>query len=288
MGDAPPYRTWNDVATMVHAKPPFVIEEMIPAEGVVLIWGQSSVGKTPIMWHMARAIALGEDFCGYHTIKGNVLLVELDQPEIVTTERIKELPLLEGNPMLVVEHMNPLTHPLIDSDRERLEFLRDLVQPDVVFFDTLRKTHNLDDTQSETVQRVYRQFRVLFPKSALVFIHHERKRSVDDHRPPEESFSGNRAWINDAQIGFHTERVGPVLKMTCRKNQMGELDWSINFRLVDGVHLTANTEVDSILRRIIEEEGDPRKRAKMAAAELGVTERHARRRLRELEARLVE
>jgi len=273
------FKTWNDVATGTYIKPPFLIEEFIPSEGIVLLWGVSSIGKTPIAWHMARSLATGADFAGFLVRKSKVLFIELDQPEIVTAERIRDLPLLPDDSLLVLEHLAPFTTPLEPKCQERLEFLNASVEPDVVFIDTLRKCHNLDDIPSETVQKVYTQFRRIFPTSCVVFIHHERKMGIDDHRPPEESFAGNRAWINDAQIGIRAHKHKGDLVLTMLKNQMGEIDWNVRFKLVNGNELRSNVNEKQLLREIVETV-EPKERVAAAIKMFGMPERTARRKVR--------
>lgn len=282
-----PLKLWNDLRDTVYVTPAYLIESMIPESGLVLIWGRSSVGKTPLAWHMARSISTGEEFGGYKTTKSPVLFIELDQPERLTADRIKELPALPADAApLCVEHLPPFETPLTKKAEDRLIYLRDQIHPKAVFIDTLRKAHSLDDSSSETVQIVYAQFLRLFPNTALIFIHHERKTGLDDHRPPEESFSGSRAWINDSQVGVHATKSRDGVTLTFRKNQFGPIDWSVRFTLTDGATLVSTRSETELIQHIVMTV-DKRKRTAEVAAKLGISESSARRKVRDAERHLM-
>jgi hypothetical protein len=45
-------------------KPRCIIEDLIPREGLVLVWGPPKCGKTFLVFHLAMCIALGRDYQG--------------------------------------------------------------------------------------------------------------------------------------------------------------------------------------------------------------------------------
>ena len=194
--------TWEQISTMTIKEPDFLINPFIVKEGITFLWGKWGVGKSPTTWWMAHAIGTGTEYFGLPTRKGRVLYLDVDSPETVALNRLKKI---KPAPNVLFAVRKPLMFPgqLPEQDKELLT-LRQEFQPDLVIFNTLRKCHDLDDKDSKTPKMVYSYYQSLFPKSALLFVHHDKKDSPDPKAKvnPTESFSGSQAWINDAQVGL--------------------------------------------------------------------------------------
>lgn len=193
----------------------------------MLLWGDTSIGKSPLTWTMAAAIGNGTAFFGLPVTPGKkVYYLELDTPETSIASRIKKLPAAKN---VWWDFLPPLSIPFLDEGtRASFEAVQRNVFPDVVFVNTLRKVHDMDDKDSRTAKLVYSFFQKQFPQAALVFIHHIRKRAQDpkfiDHA--KEGFSGAKNWLNDAQVGLHLEKYsGPKenLRLYHRKSQVSDL-----------------------------------------------------------------
>jgi hypothetical protein len=83
-----------------------------------------------------------------------------------------------------------------------------LIQPDLVFLNTLRKLHRFDDKDSMAPAEVYGYFQDMFPKAGLVFVHHSKKSQADPRFKvrTDESFSGSSHWIDDAQAACYLRK----------------------------------------------------------------------------------
>jgi hypothetical protein len=131
------------------------------------------------------------------------------------------------------------------EQKEKFTSLRDEIDPDVVFLNTLRKLHDLDDKDSATPKLVYSFFQNLFPNSALVFVHHTRKSPIDPKwaENDKESFSGSNHFLDDAQVGLHLQKFDGEkenLRLFHRKSQVSELLKPLPLRLEkDGSTLTS-------------------------------------------------
>lgn len=252
-------KTWSEMQATTYPPTLWHVQELIPVASTVLLWGAESIGKTPICWYLGRAIAEGKPFFGLPTRKGRVVFIELDMPEQMTAMRTAQLRLPEE---MAFFHDVPVDN--FDRDRMAEKFASAIATaPDVVFVDSLRKCHPLDDKASENVTRVYETYRAIFPGATVVFIHHERKLGVDDHRPNEESYSGSRAWSNNAQVGIRVSRHKGEhwpLRLAVTKNQGAERDWHMRFKLTEGVHLRCEMEQREALREIIETVQEPKER----------------------------
>lgn len=194
--------TWDEIDTMEIKEPEFLINPFVVKEGITFLWGKWGVGKSPTTWWMAHAIGSGEEFFGLPTKKGTVLYLDVDSPESVALHRLKRI---KPAPNVVFAIRKPLMFPgqPVEQDRELID-LRKEFKPKVVIMNTLRKCHDLDDKDSKTPKMVYTYYQSMFPESALVFVHHDKKDSPDPKARvnPSESFSGSQAWINDAQVGL--------------------------------------------------------------------------------------
>jgi hypothetical protein len=121
-----------------------------------------------------------------------------------------------------------LSVPFSDEEvRETFKAVQREIRPDLVFINTLRKVHDMDDKDSRTPKLVYSYFQKVFPQAALVFIHHIRKRPQDPKflTHDKEAFSGAKNWLNDAQVGLHLESFGErkgELRLYHRKSQVSD------------------------------------------------------------------
>ena len=233
----------TEALTAFTDQPRWLIEPYIPAQGIVLLHGKFSLGKSPLIWRVAQCVSEGCDFFGHPLQQtGPVLYIEIDEPLRLTVERLK---LLNPRPsQVMVVGINPFSIlNQLPDDHARLTDLNATLHPILVIVNTLRKSHHLDDKDSATPSLVYGAFRRYFPDACLLFVHHDRKSFTDpagDRLPADdEDFSGSQAWMNDAQIGLHLStshrRTGLVtLEMT--KSQLSALADPLKLKLAaDGV-----------------------------------------------------
>lgn len=218
--------SWSELHEKRYPKPSFLLDPFIVRGGITLLWGATSTGKSPTTWEMAHSIASGQNFFGLPTQKSRVLYIELDTPEQVVQERLRSRPPSEGVWWLFSQ---PLSIPYAGPEQiELLVEARETASPEVVFINTLRKVHDLDDKESKAPKLVYSFFQKYFPGAALVFVHHTRKASTDPKAVPQdkESFSGSNHWLDDCQVGIHLESFdGPDhnLRLWHRKSQVSSL-----------------------------------------------------------------
>lgn len=238
--------SWEALSAKDYDKVPFLLDPYIPREGIVLLHGDTSIGKSPLTWEMAKAMASGKSFFGLPTQASTVLYIEVDSPEITLAPRLKlTKPAPKGVWFLIGQSMS-----VPNITKEQLDTLREAeeeIKPDVVFLNTLRKLHDLDDKESRTPKIVYSFFQQIFPKSALIFIHHDRKSPTDPRmiENSKESFSGSKHWLDDAQVGIHLARYNTRdarhnLMLWHTKSQVSGTLKPFPLKLhKDGTHLTS-------------------------------------------------
>jgi hypothetical protein len=218
--------SWEELSQKTYPEPQFVLDPYIPAKGITLMWGDTSVGKSPVTWHMAAAIGSGKSFFGLPTKPGRVLYIESDTPETSVQPRLSRLQPCPENVYFLF--LPTLSVPMPrGEDKDALRQGADL-DPSVVFVNTLRKVHDMDDKESRTPRLVYSFFQNQFPSAAIFFTHHIRKRSTDPNaiEHEKEGFSGSKHWLDDAQCGLELQtfrsKDAENLRLYHRKSQVSE------------------------------------------------------------------
>jgi Trp operon repressor len=262
----------------------FWVHHLIPQHGVVLLWGHTSIGKSPLSWHLALAIATGQPFFFLPVKQGKVLYIELDTPRNLVWERASFLP--EST------NLRWAFAPALVADTPDWHALRNeaaVFKPDVVFINTLRKAHAGSDIESHVPSEVYGRFQRLIPDAALVFIHHARKAKADDHTPSGEGFSGSQAWQNDAQVAARLYRskpsedgdLGTHLGLDVTKSQVCATGELLRLYLQpDGVNLSVE-EVSEVMLHLIH---SPHLSTRQLSEKLGVSQSSITRAIRKLKS----
>lgn len=240
-------QTWKALSTKVFAKVPFLLDPYIPKESITLLFGDTSIGKSPLTWEMARAIATGQSFFGLPTQQARVWYLEVDTPEIVLAPRLQVSVDPPSNVWFTIIP-GGMSVPTISRElMEELSAFYQEIEPEVVFINTLRKVHDLDDKDSKTPKIIYSWFQHLFPDAALVFVHHNRKAPVDPRlvENDKEAFSGSKHWLDDAQVGLHlgswrSQSRAENLRLYHVKSQVSETLKPLRLKLHDnGTTLTS-------------------------------------------------
>lgn len=276
--------TWEQLSTTTLAEPAFLIDPFIVREGITLFWAGTSLGKSPVTWAMAAAIGSGEPFFGLPTTQGRVLYIELDTPPPAIIPRINKLAPVKD---VWWYFAKPLSIPFVSTEqRNEFERLRREINPDVVFLNTLRKLHDLDDKDSKTPKLVYSFFQNLFPSAALVFVHHTRKSPIDPkfEENDKESFSGSNHFLDDAQVGLHLQKYSGEkenLRLWHRKSQVSELLRPLPLRLEKDGSTLSSPLVDELeyVRALFKEGKSAPEVIKDTATFLGVSESTSRRKV---------
>lgn len=296
--------THRELQGKTYLEPSFIIDPYIPTGGSIFLWGNTSIGKSPLTWHMVMAAATGQGFFGLPSRESRVLYLEMDTPEISVVPRLQKLrpPVgaedwMDRVAWVFDEHF---TVPAILAGKSdttsRLEELREKYDPQLVVVNTARKVHQLDDKDSKTPSMVYNYFKLIFPGAAALFVHHERKRSTnpDAHELPEESFSGSKAWANDAQVGIHLmpykgKQGKSNLRLYHVKSQVSEKVKPLELKLgEDGTELTCHVfeEYKAVYEALHTWDGGENRREfdRVVSKQLGVGEATIRRRRLDIES----
>jgi hypothetical protein len=285
----------------LYSKPQWLIDPYIPRQGTVFLWGDTSIGKSPVTWHMAQAVASGKSFFGLPATLGVVLYLEMDTPEISVVPRLQQLKPTVGDEWKHNLHWvfdESFTVPPVltakSQTTDRLLELQEALDPALVIVNTCRKVHGFDDKDSKAPSMVYGFFKQVFPQAATVFVHHERKRSRDPdaHEYARESFSGSKHWINDAQVGLQLVSHRPAhaktnLRILHHKTQVSERVRALELKLEDdGTNIVCPLyeEYISVWQEMkMKPELQGREFDREVGKSLGLSERSVRRRRKDIE-----
>jgi RecA-family ATPase len=211
--------TWGEFLSSPPPPTPFMIDSLVPRQGIVLLHGKKSLGKSPLVWEMARSVALGIPFLGaYPTHQGTVVFIEADTPAALVWPRLNLLP-GPTSPNLIFHFARPFNVlENAHAEMKRLHAVNSCHHPAFVIVNTLRKVFRGDMNDSDIPSPVYMAFQRVFPQAAIVFVHHDKKSTLEGTNP-DEQFSGSMAWLNDAQVGLHLTKA--------KTGHQGELDLKV-------------------------------------------------------------
>lgn len=179
------------------------------------------------MMSVARALASGGALFGTYTCaKSRVLVVQADMPVNMVQERIQASAAKTNRDILLWLTENRQLN-IIDAHRTHADEIAKIREfdPNVVFVDTLRKTHTLDENDSAAPDRVYGAWRTLLPNATFLFQHHSRKASsqpVSADVAVREAFRGSIAWAASADTIISIRRA----------RRRGTKEWLVQQRFV--------------------------------------------------------
>lgn len=233
--------SWHDLVAEPLLKIEFLIHPYVPRGGTILLYGKTSIGKSPLTWEMARCVGSGDLFFGNATVPGRVLYIELDTPRQLVQPRLEAIVPAPN----VWWTFLPSCHIVTDLRiQQTLRELQEQVKPDFTIINTLRQVHQGDEKDAALPDRIYKTFHAIFPQSANLFVHHDKKTpsQSDFAGEPDEAFSGHQAWYNNVQTGLHLIRAGStvpgLLRLVHSKSQVSAKSVPLSLQLdPDGSHL---------------------------------------------------
>ena len=272
--------SWAELVEHPQGAIPFLIDPYVPEGGIILLYGKTRIGKSPLTWEIARCIGTGEPFFGCPTRQGRVLYLEFDTPRRLVQPRLE---LLEPAPNVWWE-FPPACHIVNSSLQARFRLMHDEIKPDLVIVNTLRSVYVGDEKDAAMPIRIYQTFQALFPGAAIWLNHHDKKTRGEVEAKgtdPDEDFSGHMAWLNHCQTGLHLVGAGNryqsgLLKLVHSKSQVSEMALPLTLQLDrDGSHVTdySAKTLQNILQVYHALEGLKTQRVPLVAKHLGCSER---------------
>ena len=213
-----------------YPKPPFYVDGLVPSEGITLIFGPPSVGKTTLLWTMAKAMREQQKFLGeYDTRKALTLLINLDMRAFQVHTRLtaaKERPgfwpcNFDG-PINITSFK--ASHPMWWDRLHRQARRFQVIMIDSL--STLIMGLSLKDDWVPGI--VVGALRELFPHQAIILLHHSRKQQMGPHGPlppHHEDALGSNLWkaLVQSEIQMY-DKGNRVAHVELVKSQCAALD----------------------------------------------------------------
>jgi hypothetical protein len=231
------------------AKPiEWVVENMIPRYGLVILAGKAGVGKSMVTLHLSHAVVNGEPLFGALPIqnRGRVLIIDNENYPGLYLQRVRALGL---NPLEGIDILN-LTEFSIDR-RRSVEWLEKVLAENKYALVVLDSWTNLiretDENKAPEVGKVLSRLRKIAYEQGCCFvlIHHLRKNmpyAVD----PKDELRGSSTLMNEADLVITMQNFGKdgvrVLKTT--KQRYGrEVALELRFLENDGRLILQGKEI---------------------------------------------
>jgi hypothetical protein len=205
----------------------WVLDNLLPVGAKLLFHGREGLGKSVTALGLALAVLEESHLFGTWQAhpRRSVLYIQADLPKILHRDRIDRLcklwPWVRGLPLY--HYCPPFFDVMrLDDDDALTGQLRD-TNPCLVIWDVLRAVEHLRE-EEHVPGIVYGQMQHLFPESAHVIVHHDKKvteASAQGLLDPREAFSGMKGWINLVISAWHLEENGKYLRLSTTKNNCG-------------------------------------------------------------------
>lgn len=217
---------WQALLESPYHAPPWIVEQVLPEKGSVLIAAKEGMGKSILGLQLALAISTGSDFLGFNVpVSHKVLYVQCEGDLGDTAQRGHDMTLMLPSPERGMLSWAFLLKKKINT-KAGFEGLRELAEmaglhEGVIFIDpvypTIRGGMKDDEPAAEwtdNLNRVCHEF-----KSATVIFEHEHREIRDSmgQRVKEglgEKLFGSYVWKAWASYGFemrHSTGKGPLL-----------------------------------------------------------------------------
>ncbi len=158
--------------------PKWVVDKLIPSEGITIISAPPKMFKSWIALHIALCVAQGESVFGmYPCSKSSVLIVDEENHLRYIHERLKKLQTVPNLPIFFASQKN-----FSLTNEEHMEMLLDHCKKEsigVVVLDSLVRLHDADENNAVEMSAVFGCAKSLCVAGITVIIlHHERKESL--------------------------------------------------------------------------------------------------------------
>jgi RecA-family ATPase len=172
----------------------WVIDQLVPAQALVVLWGPAKEGKTTLALQAGCAVTQGTPFLGYDTQRGPVLLVQVDTPRPELTQiliRLSQHGLAMDGLFLPDPEQLEVHKPMNILDKDTFFYLQTLVklvQPSLVIVDCFRELGSFKENVSEEQRPITNALRAMTSNHptnpcACLLIHHTTKLTGKEATP---------------------------------------------------------------------------------------------------------
>lgn len=226
----------------------WLVDGLIPSQGLTIIAGEAGAGKTWLALMLARALMFGNDFLGRQTLSARVIYLDRENPLSLVRSRLQ---VLFGGPSA----FRPWglwcqDEPPMIGDPRLLNFAQ---QEPVLIVDSMIRFHTADENSATQMAPVMASLRELATAGAsIVVLHHKSKGDTSAYRGSSDIVAG-------ADAAFALARRDGQLELRTIKNRFAaETTVKIQANFAAGTFTTVDSataperisEVDHLLNVI--------------------------------------
>ena len=187
----------------------WVIDNLVPAQSLVVLWGPAKEGKTTLALQAACSVGTGTPFLGYQTQQAPTLLLQFDTPRPELTQILLRLQ-AHGVSTAGLYHPNPeqidLYKPMNILDKDTFFYLQaliGLVKPSLVVVDCFRELGSFKENVSEEQRPITNALRSLTSNHstnpcACLLIHHTTKLTGRESTPNAKDAGRGSSYLSGA------------------------------------------------------------------------------------------
>ena len=208
--------------------PGYVWEPYIPTGGTVLLHGPRGASKSQLLWQLLNAVEEGVSLFGEKIQQGKALLICVDMPPQLLTLRFESSRLVQRFDLIGGNSFNVKSEGFKES--AAYQTLQEAAARGytLVAIDATGRVHGDSANDNATPNVVYSVFRELFPHAAILYNHHDHKRTTDRYgqflpRGDDDSL-GAVNWLNFANAVLHMYPISEsLLQVEMTKSQVARL-----------------------------------------------------------------
>lgn len=167
-----------ELFSMEFSENKWVVEKLVPHQGITIISGAPASFKTWLLLRMALDIAKGESLFGqFKCEKYKILLIDEENHLRLVRDRLK---LLGADSNLSIYFLSQ--KGFLVSKKELIEKVLDICKQyeiDIIFIDSLVRINNAEENDASQMSEVFRSIKYFCQEGKTVIItHHEKKEGV--------------------------------------------------------------------------------------------------------------
>jgi len=210
----------------------WVIEKLIPAEGIVVLSGSPATFKTWLILDIAIQVAKGDSLYGkFATNQTGVLIVDEENGERLLKDRLQKF---QQNNSLPVFLLSLKGFRL--SEKNVTELINYSKDNDVglIMFDSLVRIHDEDENDATKMNKVFRHLKE-FGKAGIsvLFTHHNRKQGAFNSNPSQEMRGSSDILASvDCHLATKKKKNEEYLEITQNKLRQDEEIQPFKLRII--------------------------------------------------------
>jgi len=171
----------HDVAELITwniPRPEFYIQDILPKQGVMLLYGSPKVRKSWLTQYMAYCVSLGLECLGFRTEQARCFIAQFEISPLSYWWRLKDMGRHFQIPTGWLYEISPMLMYLDDDQNfNRFQGWVNDIQPSVIFLDCLAACFGGDENDGGDIAKFIEKINTLKQahNSSVVLVHHTNK-----------------------------------------------------------------------------------------------------------------